>query len=97
MSKTAVYSWRVDPELKNMLEQTARTERISVARLLDRIVKDWLHRKDPSEDEDVQRRLHKAARKCFGTIRGGDPNLASQAKKRVRLRIQERYVRKRDH
>ena len=98
MSKSEVYSWRMSPALKSALEQAARAEQISLARLLERIVQEWLEKEfSAEEEEEVQRRLHEAARACFGTIQGGDPYLAEQASERVRLKIRERYERERDH
>ncbi len=98
MSKSEVYSWRLNPGLKSALEQAARAEQISLARLLERIVQEWLEKEFfAEEEEELQRRLHEAARACFGTIQGGDPYLAEQASERVRLKIRERYERERDH
>lgn len=98
MSKSEVYSWRLSATLKGALEQAARAEKISVAQLLERIVQEWLQEEfSAGEDDEVQRRLHEAARACFGTIRGGDPYLAEQASERVRVKIREKHARKRAH
>jgi hypothetical protein len=87
MNKTEVYSWRIDPEMKSVLEHAARVENTGIAQLLDRIVSDWLARGSIFvEDEEVQRRLHKAAVQCFGKIRGGDPHRAEKARQRIRFR-----------
>jgi len=91
MSKSEVYSWRVSSELKSALEEMARAERTTVARLLDRIVKAWLGRADAQGDhESVQRRMHEAAAKTLGTIHGGDPRRAERARHRVRTRLNKR-------
>jgi predicted transcriptional regulator len=42
MAKSAVYRWRLDPELKRRLEEAAHAEKTSVARLPDHIVREWL-------------------------------------------------------
>ena len=98
MNKTEVYSWRVSPELKVGLEDAARSEGTSVARLLDRIVTEWLAGfRDEENDDEEQRRIHAAAAKCFGKLRGGDPHLAEQASSRVRERLEEKYGRNRAH
>ena len=98
MSKSEVYSWRLSAALKSALEQAARAEKISVAQLLERIVQEWLEKEfSAGEDDEVQRRLHEAARACFGTIQGGDPYLAEQASERVRVQIREKHARKRAH
>ncbi|WP_454063680.1 hypothetical protein [Candidatus Nitrospira salsa] len=90
MMKTSVYSWRIDPDLKRGLEQAAKTEQTSVAQLLDRIVKDWLHQKDSSEDEDMQRRLHEAASQTFGAFGSGDPYGSEQVRERIRAKLRKK-------
>lgn len=42
MAKTAVYNWHLDPELKKKLEAVARAEKTSVAKVLERVVGQWL-------------------------------------------------------
>ena len=96
MNKTEVYSWRVDTNLKNALEQAARTEKTSVAQLLDSIVRNWLQEASSLNGEDEQQqRLRSAAQQCFGTLSSGGPNLATLAKERVRRKIRERHARTR--
>ncbi len=97
MSKTSVYSWRIDPELKNILEQEAKSEQTSMAHLLDRIVKDWLDQRNSSDDEEVQRRLHEAARKTFGKIKSGDLYGSEQVRERVRARLRQKRAAQRSH
>ena len=46
MPKTVIYSWRLDPDLRQGLNEAARAERTSVARLLDRIVREWLAKRE---------------------------------------------------
>lgn len=93
MKKTEVYSWRISPELKTALEDAARDEGISLAGLLDRIVKDWLERASANGDEEaVQRRLHAAVEKTLGTLRGGDPHRAEQARDRVREKLRRHHA-----
>lgn len=96
MSKSAVYSWRVDPRLKSALEDAAKLERTSLSRLLDQIASDWLDRQPEDEsEEETQNRLHREARKCFGTLTDADPYLAEQSSQRVRQIIREKHARKR--
>jgi hypothetical protein len=88
MSKSEVYSWRVDPELKQLLEGKARAEKTSVGHLLDRIVREWLGREPRDEDEEaVQRQLHEEAEKWIGSISSGDPYGSERVKERVRAKI----------
>ena len=71
--KTEVYSWRISPDLKTDLETEARRENLSLSALLDRLACEWLaeRRAQSGTDEAVQARLHRAAEKLFGAIRGG--------------------------
>jgi hypothetical protein len=88
MSKTEVYSWRVDSDLKQRLEGEARAEKTSVGALLDRIVREWLGRAPPDEDDEaLQRRLHAEFLKVVGTINSGDPYGSEQVKERVRAKL----------
>jgi hypothetical protein len=94
MKKTTVYSWRLSPELKMALEDVARTEGTSVARLLDRIVTAWLAGAEAEGDDTaVQQRLHAAAERALGTIHGGDPQRAAQARERLRSKLRPRHAR----
>ncbi len=98
MNKTEVYSWRVETNLKSALEQVARTEKTSVAQLLESIVRKWLQESSSLNGEDEQQqRLHSAAQECFDTLSSGDLDLATQAKERVRRKIRERHARTRTH
>ncbi len=93
MKKTEVYSWRIRPDLKNALEEAARAERMSLARLLDQIATQWLEQKSGSGGEEaIQQRLHRAAVKTFGSIHGGDPHRAEQARQRIRARLKKRHA-----
>ena len=93
MSKTEVYSWRVSPALKAALEEAARIEKTSVARLLDRIVEEWLPTfYGGSDSAEEQRRLHAGAEACIGKLEGGAPDLAQDASRRVREELEKRYV-----
>ncbi len=93
MKKTEVYSWRVRPDLKNALEEAARGERMSLARLLDHIVTQWLeHKSGDGAEEEIQQRLHRAAAKTFGAIHGADPLRAEQARERIRARLKKRHA-----
>ena len=94
MNKSEVYSWRLSPDLKAALEEAARSERTSLSRLLASISREWLRQRSGTSEEE-QNRVRKAARKCLGTIRGGDPYLAEQAGERARQSIRKRYASKR--
>ncbi len=93
MKKSEVYSWRLSPETKEALEDRARGEGTSMAKLLDRIVGGWLEQQTADEEATEQRRLHAAAAKTIGTIRGGDPTRAERASELVRAKLREKYGR----
>lgn len=93
MKKSEVYSWRLSPQMKAAIEERARAEGTTMAKLLDRIVGDWLGERTTVEEEAEQRRLHAAAARTIGTIRGGDPHLAEQASERVKEILRRKYDR----
>ncbi|HEX9944262.1 MAG TPA: hypothetical protein VGG03_19805 [Thermoanaerobaculia bacterium] len=96
MPKTEVYSWRLSPRLKSDLEEAARAEQKSMAELLEEIAQEWLERfreSNGDDDDERQRVLHEAAMRCAGTIHGGDPHRAENARSEVRRRIAERHGR----
>src|SRR5579863_274524 len=96
--KTEVYSWRISPELKTDLEAEARREKLSVSALLDRLASEGLaERRSRSEADDAeQARLHAAAEKLCGTIRGGAARSES-VRTLVRERLKRRHERSRSH
>jgi hypothetical protein len=93
--KSEVYSWRLSPDLKDDLEEAARRERVSVARLLERIAREWLQARASAaeDDEEEQERLKAIAMQYVGTIRGGDPDRSAEVSKRVREILARKYGR----
>lgn len=92
MAKTEVYSWRVASEVKEALEEASRERGVSMASIIEDAVTGYLARPQGEVDDDTeQRRLHEAVRPFIGSIKGGDPDRASQASQRVRQAIRERY------
>lgn len=92
MSKTEVYSWRLDPDLKQRLESAARDEKTSLGTLLDRIARAWLVEQRPQEDEEaMERRIRAEASKWIGSVRGSDPTRSVRAKEIVRERIRAKH------
>jgi hypothetical protein len=92
MEKTEVYSWRLDPDLKQRLGAAARDEKTSIGGLLDRIAREWLDRNRPDEDDEaMERRIRAEAAKWIGSIRGSDPTRSLRAKEIVRERIRARH------
>jgi hypothetical protein len=68
MAGITVYRWHLHPDLKRRLEDAACAERTSVARLLDRIAREWLAKVEEAE----QRRLRAEAAKWIGSIGRGE-------------------------
>lgn len=94
MMKSEVYSWRLSPTIKSSLEEAARREQATVAALLERIVTDWLSTHlEQSQEESAQRRLHAAAARTFGTIRGSNPSRSEQVGRTVRAKLAKRHAR----
>lgn len=87
MRKSEVYSWRVEPDVKSALEDAARSERTSVGRLLDRIVREWLlQRKDSTlHEETEQLRIREEAARYVGSVAlGCGPYSAERVRQRIR-------------
>jgi hypothetical protein len=95
MAKSEVYSWRVARHRKIALEDQARRSGKSLGALLDDITAEWLlTRADLAESEaDRQARLREAVSKTIGTIAGGKPRRAEQARALVRQRLTRRRAR----
>ena len=92
--KTNVYSWRVSAARKADLESEARREGTSVAELLERITGDWLQERRNSRngEEEEQAALRRRVMATVGTIRSGDPTLATRAREVVRERIARKHA-----
>ena len=92
--KTEVYSWRVSAQKKLELEMEARREGKSVAQLLDQMTSEWLKVQQDSRngDDAEQAALRRKIMKTVGTIRSGDPTLASKAREIVRERILRKHL-----
>ena len=90
MVKSEVYSWRLSPDTKAALEAVAREQRSTVGGVLHEVVREWLRGRPLDRRDDGQGRLHAAAAKAFGTIRGGNPSRAERARELVRRRVKQR-------
>ena len=85
MSKTEVYSWRVDPELKSELEAVARTEKTSISTLVERAVREWLgqRKKLTAGEKAEQERINRELDKCMGSIVGDGVSATNEVVRRV--------------
>ena len=98
MKATEVYSWRVEQHVKQALEAAARAERMSVASLLARIVRDWLQSGCGAADyEGAQRRVREEASRYLGSVCGGVPSRASEASAGVKRIIRGKHAARRTH
>jgi len=96
MSKTEVYSWRLESHLKEALERAARAEQRSIASLLHEIVSEWLRDAGSSEDDETaQTRLREEASLYLGSIQGGDPERATRASGRVKSILRQKHASRR--
>ncbi len=91
--KTDVYTWRLSRELKADLEREARLRNKPVSSLLDLAVREWFERRtlEPADDE-VQTKLHAAAKASFGVISSGPPRRSENVRKDVRKRLRRRQL-----
>jgi hypothetical protein len=97
--KTHVYSWRLTANLKSEMERAARLRCAPLSAVLEKAARAWLSQNaaELAEDENTQRKLHAAAERCFGTIKGLDPGPydAKRVRETVRRRLREKYARRR--
>jgi hypothetical protein len=93
--KSEVYSWRLSRDLKDDLEEAAHREGVSLARLLERIARDWLKARASAAEDDVaeQERIRAHAMRFVGSIQGGDPDRAAKDRERVREVLAREYGR----
>ena len=90
MSKSEVYNWRVDRELKQRLEAAAHAEGISIAGVLDRAARDWLIRRAAVVGEEKrQAELHALALSLVGKYESDD----HYSKEKLRARVLARRKR----
>jgi hypothetical protein len=92
-SKSEVYSWRLSPALKADLEAAARAEKANVASVLERLVRDWLAARRPSEEEDAeqQRRMRERVIAAAGKF---SADIGSATNERVRQVMGEILMKK---
>jgi hypothetical protein len=82
MSKSEVYSWRLEPALKAELEAAARAEEVPLAVVLERLTRDWL-RQRREQDESEQERLRAALMACAGSFKGPGRSATNAEVRRV--------------
>ncbi|HEX6863048.1 MAG TPA: ribbon-helix-helix protein, CopG family [Thermoanaerobaculia bacterium] len=100
MQKTETADWPEPRSLKEELEEAARSRQTSVADLLEEIVREWLERSQGTkaneteeDEEERQKRLHAAIAPLIGSIHGGDPYRAENARSEIQKRLASKYGR----
>jgi hypothetical protein len=96
--KTEVYSWRLSADRKVELEQEARREGTSVAKILEQITADWLaqRRNGHSNDSAEQAAIRQRAMAAIGSVRGGDPTASQRSRELVSDGIYRKYSKETD-
>ena len=98
MAKRRSTVWRVAAEIKAELQRAAKRTNQSVGGLLDRMVREWLDAlRANGGDLAEQQRLHAAAAKCIGVLRGGNPHRAEETTRAIHARLAARHARQRPH
>ena len=82
MSKSEVYSWRLELALKADLETAARSEKVPLSVVLERLTRDWL-RQRKEHDESEQKRLRAALMACAGSYKGDGTSATNAEVRRV--------------
>ena len=82
MSKSEVYSWRLELALKADLEAAARAEKVPLSVVLERLTRDWL-RQRKEHDESEQKRLRAALMACAGSYKGDGTSATNAEVRRV--------------
>lgn len=98
MTKTEVYSWRVDPELKAELEATARAEKTSVGGLLDQAARTLLDARKKPESKAGQARRRQAFVKLIENISvegDGVPVTNKRVREVITANLEVKYGKKR--
>lgn len=92
--RNRVYSWRLSDELKSDLERQARLRKVSISTILDIAVGEWLKKSaiEVSGDE-AQRKLHAAAEKYIGALKGLDRDRSKTVRETIRKKLRRRYGR----
>ena len=91
MPRTEVYSWRLSPALKAALEEVARARGMTLSALLEQATREWLGQHTADLDSEAEQdRLRAYAMRFVGSIRGGAPDRAAEARTRVRARLGRR-------
>ena len=98
MSKTEVYSWRIDSRLKRDLEALARAEKCSVGEIITRAAMAWLNERAATSTEKADQVRRRAAldsiMRDVERADPGGPPVESATNAVIRRRFVEDYERK---
>lgn len=95
-----VYSWRVSPQMKRALEETARRQNQSISALPKKIVaQSFRHGVEGWNEEEaaLQKRLHAAGLSAIGKIKSGRTDRSKRVREEVRRKLQRKDERARAH
>src|SRR5450631_2361466 len=90
---TVVFRWRVSSEKIAALRTEARLEGISLTRLLNKIIGEWLRKPraprkyDQAEQDAIRRRVMAV----IGSVQGGDPTRSARTSELVSEIIQRKH------
>lgn len=97
MGKTEVYSWRVDPQLKAELERAAKSQRTTIAALIERVMTEWLrdHQTLSRAEKENQDRINSELDKYIGTVVSDGVSATNEVVRRViGAQLQARHARR---
>lgn len=100
MPKSEVYSWRLSPHMKRLLEAAARRGEQSISALLEKIVMASLQNDVLAGEEGElmrQERLHAAVMATVGTLKSGQRDRSKRVHELVRRKLRRRHGRARSH
>ncbi len=91
IGRAKAYAWRPSAELARALEAAARDEKASIDTILDRLAREWLSQRVPSDEDalseveyaEQQRRLREQLLAAAGTASVGGPSATNAEVRKV--------------
>ena len=100
MAKSEIYSWRLSPQMKRLLEAAARREKQSISILLEKIVTASLQNGMVGQEEEElarQAKLHAAVMPTLGKLKSGQRDRSTRVRELVRRKLRQQRGRSRTH
>ena len=97
MAKSEVYSWRLSPHMKRVLEVVARREKQSISAVLEKIVTASLQNGVVVQEEELARqaRLHAAVLPTLGKLKSGQRDRSTRVRELVQRKLRQQRGRSR--